>query len=295
MKTEVLWIARYDYKVDWYVPKHVHDFYQLIYILKGKGSFIVGDKSYILEESNYIIFRPNEEHSFAANLGVPLFTMDTKFQFDIDVSLKNIENFGHVGSDDNNYIQRLLEDVRLEGIKKQNWYRQMSNATFNILMIQIIRNSNSVRLNEKKHAFENIYNESIIKVKKYIESNYFRDLELEEIASNIGYSAEYLANLFKKTTGETIHNYIILIRINEARRLLIYTNQSIKEISYATGFKTIHHFSRVFKKVTGLPPATWKKHEQLGVWEGVVFDPEFKEKDKTHYKDGNTVFDEKFK
>ena len=79
------------------------------------------------------------------------------------------------------------------------------------------------------------------------------------ITKNIPYDYSYLSDLFSSVEGKTIEQYFILQRIEKVKELLVYDQLSLTEISYQTGFSSVHHLSSQFKKVTGLTPSYFKK------------------------------------
>jgi AraC family transcriptional regulator len=79
------------------------------------------------------------------------------------------------------------------------------------------------------------------------------------ITNKIAYDYSYLSDLFSLVEGKTIEQYFILQRIEKVKELLVYDQLSLTEISYQTGFSSVHHLSSQFKKVTGLTPSHFKK------------------------------------
>ena len=79
------------------------------------------------------------------------------------------------------------------------------------------------------------------------------------ITKKIPYDYSYLSDLFSSIEGKTIEQYFILQRIEKVKELIVYDQLSLTEISYQTGFSSVHHLSSQFKKVTGLTPSHFKK------------------------------------
>lgn len=79
------------------------------------------------------------------------------------------------------------------------------------------------------------------------------------ITRKIPYDYSYLSDLFSSVEGNTIEQYFIQQRIEKVKELLVYDQLSLTEISYQTGFSSVHHLSSQFKKVTGLTPSHFKK------------------------------------
>lgn len=79
------------------------------------------------------------------------------------------------------------------------------------------------------------------------------------ITKHLAYDYSYLSDLFSSIEGKTIEQYFIRQRIEKVKELLVYDQLSLTEISYQTGFSSVHHLSAQFKKVTGLTPSHFKK------------------------------------
>lgn len=87
-----------------------------------------------------------------------------------------------------------------------------------------------------------------------------QNLKLSSFITNkISYDYSYLSDLFSSVVGKTIEQFFILQRIEKVKELLVYDQLSLTEISYETGFSSVHHLSSQFKKVTGLTPSYFKK------------------------------------
>jgi two-component system response regulator YesN len=96
-------------------------------------------------------------------------------------------------------------------------------------------------------------NKIIEKVKEYIAANLKEDLSLEWVSKKVGLSSFYLCKLFKKTENESFKNYIIKVRMEEAKRLFAVTDLKIYEVAAAVGYPNANYFSKVFKEYTGTP------------------------------------------
>ena len=94
---------------------------------------------------------------------------------------------------------------------------------------------------------------------KYIDGNYHNsDLNISSIANHFDVNAPYLSRQFKKNTGMGPLEYLQLKRIEEAKKLLQQSNDSIKRISNKVGFTYEVSFIRVFKKFEGVTPGTFR-------------------------------------
>lgn len=97
---------------------------------------------------------------------------------------------------------------------------------------------------------------------EYIENHLEENLTAELLAKRVGYSDYYLSRLFKKETGFSMDEYIRNARIERAKILLASSKTDIQDIAESLGFSGRNYFAVTFKKVTGMPPAAYRKKFQ---------------------------------
>ena len=142
------------------------------------------------------------------------------------------------------YIQRCELLYSLNDITNLQ-YRMILDYTERISRLRINQNNSKL----------------LIDVANYIYHHISEPIKTEDIANSLYLSRPYLSKKFKEETNENIAEYIIKEKINEAKRLLRYSNKTLTQISSYLGFSSPSHFSRVFKKHTNLSPSEYKnKH-----------------------------------
>ena len=94
----------------------------------------------------------------------------------------------------------------------------------------------------------------------YIESRFDESITQPDIAKAAGMNHTTLTALMKEELGLTAIEYLMKYRITVAKKQLEFTSVPIKDIANMTGFKTVQHFSRVFKSQTGATPAEFRKN-----------------------------------
>ena len=93
---------------------------------------------------------------------------------------------------------------------------------------------------------------------EYIEKNFQENINLNKISNYVSLSKNYFCNIFKKETGVTIWDYLIRIRMEEARKMLLETSMKTYEISEKVGYDDPSYFGRLFKKYTGFTPVEYR-------------------------------------
>jgi two-component system response regulator YesN len=117
---------------------------------------------------------------------------------------------------------------------------------------------------EQIHRIHEIENSPAIeKACKFINDNYKNDITLEETASYCRLSSFYFSKLFKKRKKLTFIDYLTNRRIEEAKKFLLETNLSIKEISSEVGYNDPNYFTRVFKRVLSISPTSFRSYKML--------------------------------
>ena len=100
----------------------------------------------------------------------------------------------------------------------------------------------------------------MVRVLEYMNANLERNFSLEGLAEEYGFSISHFSRLFKATVGENFKDYLVRIRMNEAKRLLAGSEKRIQEISAAVGYRDQHYFSEAFRKHAGCTPKEYRNH-----------------------------------
>lgn len=99
----------------------------------------------------------------------------------------------------------------------------------------------------------------IVKIKRFVRANFSQKISLKDIADDVGYSPNYCDTFFREHTGESLIDYVINSKIDEAKLLLVEGALSLKDVAFAVGFEDYNYFSRLFKKKTKYTPSEYKK------------------------------------
>jgi two-component system, response regulator YesN len=94
-------------------------------------------------------------------------------------------------------------------------------------------------------------------IKVYIEQNIERPISVKDLSSIFFLNTNYLSRLFKSVEGIPLTEYIINLKINKAKELLALPGMKIYDVSEKLGYESVSHFSKIFKKYTGISPKTY--------------------------------------
>lgn len=93
----------------------------------------------------------------------------------------------------------------------------------------------------------------------YVQHHLSETISADEIAKELYLSRPHLSTKFKAETGETLTDFILKEKTEEAKRLLRYTDKTGTAIAAYLGFSSLGHFSRVFKKYAGKTPREYRE------------------------------------
>lgn len=97
------------------------------------------------------------------------------------------------------------------------------------------------------------------KIVKYLEENYAQNITLSSLGEKFYSNSSYISRVFKQKTGKNYSDYLLDIRIDRAKQLLVSTGFSVGRISDMVGFDNTKYFSRIFKEKTGVQPIAYRK------------------------------------
>ena len=102
----------------------------------------------------------------------------------------------------------------------------------------------------------------IAQIGTYIEQHFAEELSLQGMSERFYLSREYISRRFKQQYGVNLSEYVLTIRMNEAKRLLETSRQRIYEVAQAVGFSDDKYFRKVFKKQVGVTPNEFREQVQ---------------------------------
>jgi len=102
------------------------------------------------------------------------------------------------------------------------------------------------------------------KLQLFIESGLEGPLPIEELANLVSLSSSYFCRAFKESFGEPPHAYVIKMRIERAKALMLNTSESLSQIAVACGLVDQAHLCRCFRHVMGMTPGVWRRIHATG-------------------------------
>ena len=119
-------------------------------------------------------------------------------------------------------------------------------------------------LNADGYSFEagDINEERVNKIYEHVRQEYARHIPLEEISKVANMTVPAFCRYFKKLSGKTFTQFVNDYRIVQACKLLVEQSLSIADVCFESGFNNFSHFSRLFKKSTGMSPSQYRNQRR---------------------------------
>ncbi|MBQ8683528.1 MAG: helix-turn-helix domain-containing protein [Clostridia bacterium] len=93
---------------------------------------------------------------------------------------------------------------------------------------------------------------------QYLKDRVYSSISLDELVAEFHFSKTHLSQTFKSHSGQTILTYYNILKVEEAKRLILDTDMNFSQISNALNFSSLHYFSRLFKKYTSMSPSEYQ-------------------------------------
>ena len=268
---DVLWVADH---IAYAVEAHTHEFYHMIMCKQKGGKIYIGENEY-KAKNDYIYFvKPGELHSMTRGSDMRL--IEIKFLVKDDTLNKHLAAVPQEFQlEDVLFMKSILQQIVAEGLSNDLYSSDAANSALKLFLAHTARkfdnNSVSVRDKSDNHAvLDNIsgYEKSngdimILNLERYIQNNLHREITLTELADKVGFNKTYFVKRFKILWGMPPMQFVNSQRLEVARRLLTTTDMSVSEIAEVAGFRTLHYFSRAFKRNTGISPTEYYKKYRL--------------------------------
>lgn len=97
------------------------------------------------------------------------------------------------------------------------------------------------------------------KIRCYVEKNYSSFIDIDQLAEEIGLSANYIRYIFKEEKGMTLNHWVTEFRIKKACELLETSQYNVKEVCKMTGYDSASYFCTVFSKYMGMSPDVYRR------------------------------------
>lgn len=161
----------------------------------------------------------------------------------------------------------LWDQLPMDAEMLERWYKdcEKGGELLEIVVLELEARMKRMALAYKKASGNFDESNSSVSTKvtnicQYISDHLEEDISIADIAHQMNLHPNYLMNLFKKEFGYSINQYLTRLRIANAQRLLVTTDQKVLQIAYNCGFLTPSRFYTAFHQVVGCTPIEFKKN-----------------------------------
>lgn len=224
---------------------HEHDFYEIQYVFRGEGVQVLNGRSYKISEGSIALLSPNALHTYYSTNNLSI--VNVCFHPN-KIQKRRIEIAENV-------IYSLNEEDRLEYellyYLLQNSFSRDDRGQRTELYFEMLLNIMCTFSLEKKHS-----DKKWSKLMVFL-SNNFVSPKVEEAAQVCNLSVGYFSRQFKKDFGMSFIQYVDILKIEKAKRLLL-TKNNIEQISLSLGFSHQTRFYRKFREIVGMTPKEYR-------------------------------------
>ncbi len=239
------------------VEPHWHNFFEFELVLSGKMIHKIGDKEYVLSRGDAYLISSNGFHSMdfpeetsLVNLGFRAEFVDDALRHFSGIDLRTI--CGSFSEEEIKQILLLCEQINTELDDRKLLNTTIISGIIAQIIIMLLRVSPTKQLPDNT-------NKLVQRALAYINEHFAEDLSLEEIARSLSITPNYLGKIFKSSLGYSFNYQLNKVRLKNACKLLLSTNEKTSEIAKKSGYKTPEHFYLTFKKMFGIKPSEYKQ------------------------------------
>lgn len=245
---------------------HIHSFFEVCYVYRGKGTFRLGRQTFQLTPGDLFIARPGERHEIVSDKETPLglsfwaYTLTRRASLDSPPDLRDLLTAFAEGGNaliaDAVRIADLLQRLTDEADGLKPGHALVTEGLSAQLIVETARLAVPDAVTPEPPRADR---DALVSVaERYLRDNYHRPLKLKEVAAQVGLSERHLGRRFKAATGESVKTHLLSLRPEAARQLLL-SGLSVSEVAYRTGYLDARYFSTVFKCCQGLSPTAYRE------------------------------------
>ncbi|HEY5590978.1 MAG TPA: helix-turn-helix transcriptional regulator [Paludibacter sp.] len=248
---------------------HRHDYYTIIYIEKGQGVHFVDFTEYKIEDRTIYFIQPGQMHQLMLTAEpkgwVITFTEEFLISNSIPEKLINdiylFNDYGQspplpINEKDLPVYNNLINQMDHFAKSLETYTLEAVGSLVKIFLIQSnnhcsLRKSNNPQLIETSNHILSTF-------KQQLNKQYAAAHMVSDYADKLAVTSDYLNKTVKNLTGKSAKDHIQSKLITEAKRSLLFSNISNKELAYELGFEESAHFNNFFKKITGQTPSEFR-------------------------------------
>ncbi|WP_161493902.1 AraC family transcriptional regulator [Virgibacillus necropolis] len=256
---------------------HSHQEYEIYFFHAGSCRYLIHNQIYDLERGDILLMdgialhkpnvRQNSEYVRSTIHFSPQWIESVLGEMDSVHLLDPFQKLHHclIRTNENSESKQLEELIRrLQVIKQISVHDVYAETEMKVLFLQVLISVNRLgQMDSRKLPNKTEKTEYAENIGAYIQSNYMRKLTVASIAEALNLSKSYVSHLFKEMTGFTVLEYLMGCRLTQVKYLLeMEPDKALKDIAIESGFESVSHFSRYFRKKVGVTAREYRKLRQ---------------------------------
>lgn len=231
-------------------------FHSIEFVSSGRGELTMNGKKHVLRPGAIYAYGPRTQHVIETDPDNPMLKHFVDFAGSSLVDLMNDTAFKRGGP---LFVSRpfRIRSIFENLISTGNAESRNRDALCALLLRQLILQADDFAM-EPDAAFSPAW-QTYMRCRQYIERNYLAIPTISDAAASCHLDQAYMARLFKRFAEESPLQLLTRLKMSKAADLLSAGDLLIKEVGEDVGFADPYHFSRVFKRVYGIPPETFTK------------------------------------
>ena len=169
-----------------------------------------------------------------------------------------VELVGRVGFEDPS-AARILELLSREVPNQEPSARLFVDQAIDLLCIHLVRAHSSFAALALEAPRGGLADWQLRRVTQYMREHLAEEIGLDELAALVNLSRFHFCTAFRKATGQTPHNWLMILRIEEARRLLETPALAVTDVALAVCYQTPSSFAAAFRKLVGTTPSAYRR------------------------------------
>ncbi len=236
--------------------------YLIHYVLRGKGIYRAHRKTYPIGEGDAFLIVPGELIYYEADQDDPWVYTWIGFQgIKIRDYLSRTTLLEHpvFRYDRDDRIRICHDKMYLASRFRTNTDMAMNSVLYEYLFL-LAEKFPQTRISPEKRR-----NACVRETLEYMELHYENDISIQQIADRLYVSRTYLHRIFKETTGRSLKEHLIDIRMKRACRYLSQTDFPVSAIARSVGYEDPLYFSKLFRQKKGIPPTEYREQRSAPV------------------------------
>lgn len=263
--------------------KHRHRFVQIVYIRKGKLKHVINDNAFDVHKGDIFIIPPfvphyyidvdDEKYELIEFEFIPEFIderfsnqsrdnhfMDFAYLEPFLVTENEMKPRLNLSGNIQEQVEGILDEILYEYENRSSEFELMIKAQLLRMLVLVEREFNKNLSGSADQMLYEQHRDAIFGAIQYIDENYEKDVNIEQVSRIAMLSQSYFRYLFKQITHKTFTEYLQHLRITKAIELLqTRPEMRIIDICYSVGYNNVSHFNRTFRMETGVSPRAFRQ------------------------------------